>query len=565
MKEEDSNASSGNMANNAREGSTPTSSPQAFFSATSLPSWTDVLPKTDHVRFFLQSDFGSLGPIADWGPALRYSITMLFADSRVACLYMGPDRVCAYNEKAIEMLGGAHPGAMGTPLRLVFPTIWDSIGVIIDKAASTGQAQDVNSIPLSLVRHGFLEEAYFVGSYIPLLGDTGVREHFYNSVSECTTQVLYERRRKIVERLASIPPCSVDDTLGHVTEILKENPREVTMAMLYSFEELETAGSGKIRLRGSINIPDNLPCAPTTADLNSDGAGILTHFRKVKETGSPVILSQTDGSLQATGDLFSGIEWGGFGEPSRDVVILPLSTGGKVLGFYVQGMNPRRPYDTTTHMSVVDLARQIEAKWGSSISVEEAKLREEMLERQLTDSERRLRHMAQSAPLGMVQINLKSGGTIEWANDQFYEITGHPRSQPSIADFINTAVAPEDRERAAADLDLSLQEGATRVGSELRLIRKWTPPVTEDGDVVESPAWILTTGYPVLQNNQPTLLMGFISDISHQKWAESVQTRNAAAAVLAKRRQEEFIDVSVNCLHVAKSKPLTRGRSLRMR
>lgn len=36
----------------------------------------------------------------------------------------------------------------------------------------------------------------------------------------------------------------------------------------------------------------------------------------------------------------------------------------------------------------------------------------------------------------------------------------------------------------------------------------------------------------------------YITDISRQKWAESVQTRNAAAATLAKRRQEEFIDTT---------------------
>ena len=102
-------------------------------------------------------------------------------------------------------------------------------------------------------------------------------------------------------------------------------------------------------------------------------------------------------------------------------------------------------------------------------------------------------------------------------------------------------ISPEDRERALADLGSLFEKEPSRVSSELRLTRKWSPPVDEDGDAVDDTAWMLTTGFSVFENGKPKLLMGYLYDISHQKWAESVQTRNAAAATLAKRRQEEFI------------------------
>ena len=51
---------------------------------------------------------------------------------------------------------------------------------------------------------------------------------------------------------------------------------------------------------------------------------------------------------------------------------------------------------------------------------------------------------------------------------------------------------------------------------------------------------ILTTAFPMNENGKLKLLMGYVSDISRQKWAESVQTRNATAATLARRRQEEY-------------------------
>lgn len=109
-----------------------------------------------------------------------------------------------------------------------------------------------------------------------------------------------------------------------------------------------------------------------------------------------------------------------------------------------------------------------------------------------------------------------------------------------MTDFMNV-IATEDRERALRDLGTLFENEASRVSSELRLTRKWSPPVDEDGDAVDDTAWILTVGFPVFENGKPKMVMGYLYDISHQKWAESVQTRNAAAAILAKRRQEEFI------------------------
>ena len=390
-------------------------------------SWTDVLPKTEHVDLFRRTDYSrtTLGPVAEWGPALRFYTSMLFADSRGACMYWGPDRIATYNEKSAEVMGEVHPKLMGSAFNDIFSEIADDLRPVFNHATTTAQTVDVDNILLFPNRNGYVEETYFIGQFIPLRGDSGAIEGFYNTVFESTTQVLHARRRKVVESVASIPPCAVHETFTCFTTALRGNPHDITMALLYSFDELAIPGSDNLRLRGSISVPEGHQCAPSTANLGTDDAGVVPFLRQVKESGAPLLLSHTDGSLQATGNLFDGIAWAGFGEPSRDVVILPLSSGARLLGFYVQGTNPRRAYDHVMEMSIVDLARQIEAKWVSSMSTAEAKTREERLERRLTESERTLRHMAQSAPLGMCQITPDRGGTIEWANDQFYEITGH--------------------------------------------------------------------------------------------------------------------------------------------
>lgn len=51
--------------------------------------WTEDLPKTDHVRFFKETDWSksSLGPLSTWPPTLRLFTGFVLADSRAACLW----------------------------------------------------------------------------------------------------------------------------------------------------------------------------------------------------------------------------------------------------------------------------------------------------------------------------------------------------------------------------------------------------------------------------------------------------------------------------------------------
>lgn len=81
-----------------------------------------------------------------------------------------------------------------------------------------------------------------------------------------------------------------------------------------------------------------------------------------------------------------------------------------------------------------------------------------------------------------------------------------------------------------------LLDGSQRIVREIRLRRTWKPP-TEDAE--ECSAWILTSTFPLIgEDGSVKLIMSYILDISQQKWAENVQARVAAAALLAKRQQE---------------------------
>ena len=64
-------------------------SSQPTYSPLESDDWTRSLPETDHVRFFRSTNWAAtaLGPIKDWGIALRLHTHTLFADSRSACIY----------------------------------------------------------------------------------------------------------------------------------------------------------------------------------------------------------------------------------------------------------------------------------------------------------------------------------------------------------------------------------------------------------------------------------------------------------------------------------------------
>jgi PAS domain-containing protein len=97
------------------------------------------------------------------------------------------------------------------------------------------------------------------------------------------------------------------------------------------------------------------------------------------------------------------------------------------------------------------------------------------LQRELTDSVRQTRYMAQNASIGMQYISID--GRILWANDKYYAITGHPQ-EPHLQhklSFIYTYI--EQDQPKARDVWTRLLNGEKNVSMELRLKQKYKPPV----------------------------------------------------------------------------------------
>jgi signal transduction histidine kinase len=413
---------------------------------------------------------------------------------------------------------------MGATFQEGFPEIWDNIKPVFDDAERTGVAHDVKEMVMFVERSGFVEETYFTGNFTPLRNDMGLVGGFYNAVHEITQIKINERRREMLQ-LMQIPALTDARRLAsHVMPPLELNPYDIPMALLYKLDEESAPGTSLCLLRGRIGVPDSHPFSTEIIDLGSS-EGVMPLLRMARQKILTVPVDNT----------FDGLNWCGFGEASQFVSIIPVLVTGRLYGFLVVGANPRRAIDEDYHQFIRNLSTQISSISASILSSEEIRKREEFLQRQLAERHRRITFMAQHAVIGMSYL-MQDGRTI-WANEQYYEITKHPRAEESQykLSFLDTFLA-EDQPQALEAWN-RVSQGEVPLSIELRLKRNFIPPSGEP-----EPAVVRCHHFPVVEEGILKSVMTFTADVSAFKWAESSEARKAAEANQAKRQQEEFID-----------------------
>lgn len=417
---------------------------------------------------------------------------------------------------------------MGSTFEKAFAEISGSMGVKFDEAEKSGVATDVFEQQLFIERSGFLEETYFTGNFNPLRGITGQIEGFYNSAHEVTAQIIARRRTAMLNRVVVPSSLQRDTSLASsILPFLETNPHDIPMALLYQADKESVPGSCLVHLRGSIGVPTSHRIAVKEADI-CDRTGLIPFLRKARSkttTTNPV------------DELFEGVQWCGFGEPSKYFSVIPITDGGWLFGFLIIGANSRRPVDEQHYQFMRDISTKVGSIAASIASAEESLKRAERLQRELESSERQIRFFAQHATVGMQ--NLSVDGTTVWANDQFYTNAGLPR-QIDPADhklsFIDMVI-DEDRDIAREGW-FRLINGEPHVSSEFRLKKLFTPP---SGD--PEPVCILSTSFPYMEDGKTKSIMTCTTDISLLKWSERLEARNADEARKAKRQQEDFIDI----------------------
>ncbi|KAK4231249.1 histidine protein kinase [Podospora fimiseda] len=548
----------------------PTLTPQLHttFDWTRIPS--DDANLGEHHRLARSVDWAStsLGPIELWPADLRIMSNMIMGSPHPAALYWGPEYVAIYNEAYIALAGKKHPNLMGARYKDAWSEIWDEFEPIFEAAWKDGNATMKHDDGIFITRHGFLEETFFNWAIIPLVGGDGSVVALYNPAFENTRRKISERRM-LTLREVGVKTSQARDVKAFWSQLqqgLSYNEYDVPFALIYSVSEEESEGSSmasgnaanppQIVLEGSIGVPEGHPCATPFIDLRFSEQAFAGYMRdSMSNPSAPTVLSEEDGTLPA--ELIAGLEWRGFGDPCKTIVIFPVhptTAGDTVVGFIVLGVNPRRQYDEDYKLFVNLLSRQLATSMASVVLFEEeikrgqraarlAALDRQELSMQLhlrtqeaVKSEYRFTRMAEFGPVGLFIAD--GQGHINYCNDMWYKISGHDRGARTLDAWMR-CVRDEDQ-AGVESVWRRLVEEKTAVTHEFRF--KGSKRLL-DGHHVD--IWALMSAYPEKEDTgELKSIFGCITDISQQKWAEDFQKQRTDEAVELKRQQENFIDIT---------------------
>jgi PAS domain S-box-containing protein len=457
---------------------------------------------------------------------------------------------------------------MGQSYKVAWAEIWDDVKDVFTDARITGQATMKDDDCLFMKRNGFLEETYFSWSIIPMVGEDGTVMGLYNPAFEKTRRKIAERRmltlREIGERTAT-----ARDLKGFWEQVLgalAENEFDTPFVMLYSVSDETDSDSSSIQsssllstktclLEGSLGVPTGHPAAPEQIDLKEGHEGFGHVFRESMKTNKPIVVSLWSTDLPES--LTTGLEWRGFGDACRDVVVCPIhpTTGETILGFLVVGINPRRPYDDDYNLFIQLLSRQLATSLASVVLFEEeirrgqraAKLAAEDrfdLSAQLAartqearESETRFTRMAEYSPAGLFIAD--HVGRITYCNDTWFEISRVPKEREKTDRWID--YVQEEDQALIAEHWKRLVEHTAPINLEFRFKAPWEDRKTK----ATSETWVLFSAFPEKDDSgMLKSVFGSITNISPQKWAEGFQKRKMEEAVELKRQQENFIDIT---------------------
>ncbi|KAJ4390769.1 hypothetical protein N0V93_004367 [Gnomoniopsis smithogilvyi] len=525
--------------------------------------WTRPDPTvtvTPFVKFFRNFDWGStsLGPIESWSIAMRRHVLLLMADPRPAAMFVGPEKITLYNEGYVWVIGSKHPFMMGKPFDEAWADLGDAFEPCFRRGIETGVATQFNDSGFFIERANFLEETYFRLSMIPVSLESGVSA-FYNPVFETTQQVITARRMTFLlsvsaELAGSKEPKEFWESLERA---LESSPHEVPFSLMYSArkslnEKLSTSEKHITRekwvLEGSIGYPlDTLASIPKILSPDGDAAqDFIPHFFDLVHDPEPTLLRRFDGSLPE--NLINKVQSRAFGDRCEAALLIPIrSTGENVLGFLLLGVDPRRPYDEDYVVFTQLLTSQLATAMASAVLFEdEARTRRtalsdrDKLSEKALEAEQRFQRMADLAPVAMFHFD-ETGMPI-YCNDMWYAITEHPRGAEYPMSWYNVIHSDDhdlmDKEWA------KLGSGAS-VSFEIRLKKPFQAAEVVGGERVKGDTWILASAYSQRREDGTiSSILGCLTDISRQKWAEDFQTRRKKEALELKRQQENFIDMT---------------------
>ncbi|KAK8157980.1 hypothetical protein BKA80DRAFT_207557 [Phyllosticta citrichinensis] len=543
--------------------------------------WTRNPPPhlSGYRRFILDHDWSStpLGPIETWDDRLRQNVVMIMASPDPRLILWGNGLCLLYNEACLALIGQKHPSALGHGPMHVFSEIWQPLKSIVKRAMHQGVATRVQDLELMIDRDGKFgpEETYWSFTMLPIIGPDGTAVGALDEFVESTGAVIGVRRMNTLIALGEKASSarSLDELWKLVLEGLEPNSQDIPFALLYSVTESDEDGQDDLRehsdvalssrpkqcvLEGTIGISDNHPAAIPSFALTEGNDGYAVPFRRAWTSAKPIFLQTKNKSLPLP-LLDIRTEGRGFNDATTTAIALPISplSGARIRGFLLLGLNPRRPYDEDYQVFIRLLNDRLVKAVASIIVPEEQRRNRELLKANNTrhdkfsrelerrrqeaeSSEATFTALAESAPIGCAVFQVD--GQPRWMNQAYLDLVGLKREELPNGMWSHT-VLPEDQEFVEEQWQ-KLVTGQNVDPFEFCVKRPFRASQEDDAQVIEY-SWILANAFPELdETGAPQKILGWLTDISHQKWSQHLQAQRLEDALETKRQSENFIDMT---------------------
>ena len=397
-----------------------------------------------------------IGGMATWPQSLKTTLHMLLTAKFGMFLWWGPDLVQFYNDAYRPSFGTAdekHPRAMGQRGQDCWGEIWDIIHPQIEQVMHTGIATRHENQRVPIFRNGILEEVYWTYTYNPIFGESGPVAGVLVVETETTSQVLDQRRMKVLRDLAlALTIARSVPQVGHAAmTVLAQDRPDIPFALLY----LRGTDPHLLQLIASTGLdpaaltrqgtPD--PAAPTSRplwdSLHSGQAWVRTP--RASEWGAPP------------------------GDPEGAALpqqyILPLTPPNQQhpMGVLVVGLSPHRIFDGDYQDFLEVTAQQIGQGLATARAYEREQARQTELETAHADAEtarQRLRDLFMQAP-AFVAVVSGPNLVFELANPLYQQLVGHdqplegrpllealPDIEPSLLAIVRNVTTKGERFRA---------------------------------------------------------------------------------------------------------------------
>ncbi|KAF2027286.1 putative histidine kinase HHK11p [Setomelanomma holmii] len=527
---------------------------------------------SEHMEFFRNVDWAKtpLGPMTAWPPELRIAVNVCLNDLQPCVLFWGPDFVMIYNEPYIQLLGVMHPTAMGASARVVASQYWHTFQPLIDHIDATGNAVRDIEIPIFIDRHGFLEETYWSFEFIPVLDNDGYIAGYSHPLFEATKHKLLERRVSSLVELSSqtAKATTLQSYWDLALHTLTLQDKDVPLALLYAAETSLNSDFGSVsspgsiplienyQLKGTIGVHHGHTIAPHAINIQCEGSGLQPLLARAAKSRKATVVQFEE--LCLTDRELKDINWKGYSEPCRTIVICPLlpTTGEQVEGFLIFGTNPRRPFDEDYQQFLHVMLRLLATSWASVALFEEevrqkekamvraAQLQEQLLA-EMQMKETRFQRFAERADVAIFITD--AAGRYTYRNQRWYEVFKPAADELDAHGAMLQVAFPEDVARCEGYLG-KLILTKEPVIFELKTKMPWQPPAelsSPETDSTEHFHWILCSAYPEIGHDGELVeIVGNVTDISRQKWGEGVQKTRTESAMESKRHLEHFIDTT---------------------